>query len=110
LKIHINVDRSIEDYEALASRVRGVVNDVLDRFKSLVEHVEVRLNEENGQRRRGDERRCLLEARLEGRQTVAVTHQAATPEEAVRGAAEKMTSLIESCFVPARLRRDDDLK
>ncbi|HUG99148.1 MAG TPA: HPF/RaiA family ribosome-associated protein, partial [Gammaproteobacteria bacterium] len=46
--------------------------------------------------------RCLMEARLEGLQPIAVTHRAATSSQAVEGAADKLTRLIESTF--GRLR------
>ena len=46
--------------------------------------------------------RCRMEARLEGRKPVAVTHQAATLDEAVEGAAGKLIRLIESTL--GRLR------
>jgi len=38
----------------------------------------------------------MLEARIEGRQPIAVTHQAASLDQAVDGAAGKLTRLIES--------------
>jgi hypothetical protein len=38
----------------------------------------------------------MMEARLEGRQPVAVTHQAATMDQAVDGAADKLARLIEN--------------
>jgi hypothetical protein len=38
----------------------------------------------------------VMEARLEGRLPVAVTHQAATLDQAVEGAAHKLARLIES--------------
>jgi hypothetical protein len=46
--------------------------------------------------------RCAMEARLKGRQPIAVTHQAATLELAVDGATDKLTRLIESTL--GRLR------
>jgi hypothetical protein len=38
----------------------------------------------------------MMEARLQGRQPVAVTQQAATLDQGVNGAADKLTNLIES--------------
>jgi hypothetical protein len=38
----------------------------------------------------------VMEARLEGRQPVAVAHQATTVEQAVEGAVHKLARLIES--------------
>jgi hypothetical protein len=46
-----------------------------------------------------------MEARLEGRQPIAVTHQAATMDQAVNGAAEKLTGAIESIIGRQRDRR-----
>jgi hypothetical protein len=44
----------------------------------------------NGPRDVGDDKRCLMEARLAGHQPMAVSHQAATLDEAIEGAAEKL--------------------
>jgi len=65
--------------------------------------VEVHLSDENSDRKGGnDDMRCVMEARLEGRQPIAVTDQAATLDQAVRGDANKLARLIESTL--GRLR------
>lgn len=46
-----------------------------------------------------------MEARLEGRQPIAATHQATTLEQAVKGAAEKLSRLIESTIGRLRNQR-----
>jgi hypothetical protein len=59
--------------------------------------MEVHLSDENSDKKDGyDNMRCMIEARLEGRQPIAVTHQATTLDEAVDGAADKLTNLIET--------------
>ena len=40
--------------------------------------------------------RCLLEARMEGRQPIAVSHQADTYEQAVSGAIDKLKSSLDT--------------
>jgi len=47
-------------------------------------------------------KRCAMEAGLEGRQPIAVTHPAATLDQSVDGAADKLAKLIESTL--GRLR------
>lgn len=42
------------------------------------------------------DKRCVMEARLEGRQSMAVTHTAASLDKAVDGAADKLARMIES--------------
>ena len=46
----------------------------------------------------GLDRRCLIEARPEGRRPVAVSHHAASAAEACRGAAHKLESVLESAY------------
>ncbi len=103
MQVQINTDRNIEGREALADQVRGVVESALSRFSDHITRVEVHLSDENSDEKGGDdEMRCMMEARLEGRQPIAVTQQAASLDQAVDGAADKLTRLIESTL--GRLR------
>ena len=97
MQIQINTDRNIEGREALAAEVSRVVESTLSRISDHITRVEVHLSDENSDKKDGDNNmRCLMEARLQGRQPVAVTHQAATLDQAVDGAADKLIRLIES--------------
>ena len=103
MQIQLNTDRNIEGHEALATRVSEEVESALKRFSDRITRVEVHLSDENSDKKGGnDDIRCVMEARLEGRQPVAVTHHAATLDQAVDGAADKLASLIESTL--GRLR------
>ena len=97
MQVQINTDRNIEGHEALTTQVSGVVESALSRFSDSITRVEVHLSDENSDKKGGkDDMRCVMEARLEGRQPVAVTNQAATVDQAVDGAAEKLTRMLES--------------
>jgi len=97
MQIQINTDHNIEGSEALAVYVRGEAEQALSRFSDHITRVEVHLSDENSDKKGGkDGQRCVMEARLEGRQPVAATHQASTQEQAVKGAADKLFRLIES--------------
>jgi len=99
MQIQINTDHNIEGREALADQFRGVVESALSRFSDRITRVEVHLSDENSDKKRGDDdMRCMMEARLENRQPIAVTHQAATLDQAVDGAADKLTKMIESAL------------
>ena len=103
MQILLNTDRNIEGHEALATRVSDEVESALERFSDRITRVEVHLSDENSDKKGGnDDMRCVMEARLEGRQPVAVTHHAATLDQAIDGAADKLASLIESTL--GRLR------
>ena len=103
MQIQINTDGNIEGHETLATEVSTVVESALNRHSNHITRVEVHLSDENSDKKGGNrDMRCLMEARLEGRQPIAVTHQAATLDQAVDGAADKLTKSIDSTL--GRLR------
>jgi ribosome-associated translation inhibitor RaiA len=95
MQIQVNTDHTIEGHEALAARIRGVVENALSRMSDHITRVEVHLIDESGPKSRKDNKRCMMEARLEGRQPIAVIDEAATLDLAVDGAADKLARLIE---------------
>jgi len=99
MHIQINTDHNIDGREALADHVRGVVTGELSRFSGHITRVEVHLSDPSGDNAGGssghDDKRCVLEARIEGRQPLAVTHEAATLHQAVEAAAGKLSRMIE---------------
>ncbi len=100
MHIHVNTDHNIAGHEALAARVRGVIESTPSRFSDQVTRVEVHLSDENGAKAGQHDERGMLQARLEGRQPIAVTHDADTLDWAVDGAAEKLHNAIESTVAP----------
>ncbi len=96
MKIQLNTDAHINGTEQLAAKVGATVKQALERFSKHVTRVEIHLSDESGDKSGQHDQRCMLEARLEGRQPVAVTDQASTLELAVQGAAQKLARLLES--------------
>jgi ribosomal subunit interface protein len=106
MQIQINTDRNIDGNEALAAYVRGETEHALSRFNDQITRVEVHLSDENSDKKKGKAgQRCVMEARIEGRQPIVATHQATTLEQAVNGAAEKLARLIESTIGRSRNQR-----
>jgi ribosome-associated translation inhibitor RaiA len=96
MHIQINTDSNIVGSEELASHVKGLVEGALSRFSDRITRIEVHLSDQNSGKGGQDDKRCMLEARLEGRQPVAVTHQAANLGDAVNGAADKLKRSLET--------------
>ena len=97
MQIQINTDHNIEGHQALTAELSSVVESALDRLSDQITQVTVRLNDENSDKKGGnDDIRCSIEAHLAGRQPVAVSHQAATVAQAVEGAADKLANLLQS--------------
>ena len=96
MRIQINTDHNIEVHEALAAEISGAVNSALSRFSDHITQLEIHLSDENSDKKDGhDDMRCMMEARLEGRQPIAIIHQAASLDLAINGAADKLTRLVE---------------
>ena len=99
MKIQINTDNNIPGQEALAHSVEAILEQVLARFSDQITRIEVHLSDENSAAKSGmADNRCLLEVRLAGRQPASVSEQAQTVDQAVRGAAHKMVSSLESAL------------
>lgn len=102
MQVQTNTDRNVDATQALSAQVVAVVTDALSRFANQVTRVEVHFSDQNAEKGGADDKRCMMEARLEGRPPTAVTHQAATVEAAMDGAAAKLARAIEN--VLGRLR------
>jgi ribosome-associated translation inhibitor RaiA len=107
MKIQINTDDHIRGGESLADRASATIESALDRFKDHVTRVEVHMSDENGTKGGMQDKRCMLEARLEGRHPVAVTEHAATMKQAIHGATEKLVRLLDSTLGRLHEHRKD---
>jgi ribosome-associated translation inhibitor RaiA len=106
MQIQVNTDRNINADSDLIASVSSIVEHSLERFNGDITRIEVHLSDENGHKQDGNpDIRCLMEARLQGRQPVAVTHQATTVEQAADGAADKLNRLISSTLERLRDQR-----
>ena len=96
MQIQINADQNIDVHEGLADEISGIVEVALNRFSDHITRVEVHLSDENSDKKIGhDAMRCMMEARLENHQPIAVTHQAESVGQAIDSAADKLARLIE---------------
>ena len=96
MHIEFSTDNKTEGDDKLATHVKDVVERALDRFSDRITRVEVHLSDLNGKKGGHEDKRCMMEVRLEGRQPSAVTHQAATFDQAISGATGKLKRSVES--------------
>ncbi len=88
MTIQINSDNNITGTEGLSNFVESTVAEILKRFDEQITRVEVHLNDENSHKSGINDKCCMLEARLEGMQPVAVTAHGNTIQEALKRALE----------------------
>ncbi|MEO8380657.1 MAG: HPF/RaiA family ribosome-associated protein [Acidobacteriota bacterium] len=105
MNVLINTGHNIDGRERLIEHFQKVVESALDRFSGQITTLEVHLRDENGDKGGPADKRCMIEARVENRQPTVVTHYAATLDEAVDGAAEKMGRKLDSTIERLRERR-----
>ena len=94
--IQFNTDNHIKGSEKLNATLSETITDALSHFSSHITRVEVHLTDENGSKTGVNDKRCVLEARFEGRQPIAVTSHANTVEQAVDSAITKLNHSLDS--------------
>ena len=98
MQIQVNTGKSIEGGERLSLHVQTLLETKLGRFREHITRVEAHLSDENAHKSGGNDKKCVMEARPEGRPPVAVTHFAANVDQAIKGAADKLEHLLDSTF------------
>ena len=96
MTIQFNTDRNVTGKEAVTAPLSDLIADGLSRFSHQITRVEAHLSDENSHKDGHNDKRCMLEARLEGMGPIAVTNFANTRDQAVEGAIEKLVSTLES--------------
>ena len=94
--IQINTDKTISGEKRIEDFFTSQIAEALQRFETHITRIEVHLKDENGKKDGYNDISCLIEARLEGRQPIAVTNQADAIDLALTGAIDKIKTTIES--------------
>jgi len=96
--IQFNTDKTIHARSPLTKEVEASLHTSLSHLEEHLSRVEVHLTDENGAKSGGEDIRCVMEARPEGHQPIAVTHHASDVYDAIHGAADKLKSTLEHTF------------
>lgn len=105
MQIQVNSDNHIQGNSRLNEWVRSTVESRLDRYEDGLTRIEVHMRDENGDKPGPHDKRCQMEARPKGHQPISVTHKAASLEQAVEGAAEKLSHALEHHYGKQRSKR-----
>jgi len=102
MKIQFNTDKNVTGSEELKTSMTTFISEDLSRYSDQITRLEVHLSDEDGIKHGQNDKRCMIEARLEGMQPIAVTNHADTHEQAVTGAVDKLKSSLNT--IHGRLR------
>jgi ribosome-associated translation inhibitor RaiA len=99
MKVLVNTSNDIENKDALERWASDYLSEHLVRFEQDITSIEVQLSDENHTAKAGAvDKRCMMEARVNGRAPIAVTNYAPDQNLAFRGAAEKLQHALEHAF------------
>jgi ribosome-associated translation inhibitor RaiA len=111
MKVQVNTSNDIENKEALERWGSEYLNESLARYDQDITSIEVQITDENHAAKGGGvDKRCMMEARVNGAAPIAVTNYAADQNLAFRGAAEKLAHALDHRFgkLDRREHRDRD--
>lgn len=90
MNIQFNTDKHMEGTETFKAPFLTLIAEELNKYSSYISRINVHISDENGDKPGPCDKRCLLEARLEGRKPIAVINLANSNETAIAGAIEKL--------------------
>ena len=96
MKIQFNTDKTIIGNEKHEEYFSPLIAEGLKRFETYITRIEVHLSDENGKKEGPNDKLCMLEARLEGKQPIAVTCQEDIMEQAVSGSIHKLQTSLKT--------------
>ncbi len=94
MQVQVNSNH-IPGSEELQEWVGAAVTDELSRFEELLSRIEIHVSDENAQKGGDLDKRCQIEFRPKGHQSMSVTHKAESLRLAVDGAAVKARHALE---------------
>src|SRR6187402_2628016 len=94
--VEVNTDKNIKNSERLIEFCKSMVESELNRFEEHITRVEIHLSDENGEKGGDDDKRCLIETKLKGKSPVAVRNTASNIDDAISGAIDKLTKVLDT--------------
>jgi ribosomal subunit interface protein len=107
MQVQLNTDHHVVGTVGLVKHVENQVTTALERFADKITRVEVHLNDMNSLKQVGDDKRCLIEARVNGRPPVTVHHDAPSIGQAIDGAVHKAERALDKVFGKWEAHRHD---
>lgn len=100
--IQINTDNHITVHETFEEELDALISDKLSRFSKQLTRVEVHLSDENSHKEGSHDKRCLMEARMEGMAPIVVTEKQDTIMQAINMALDTLKATLTSAKEKAR--------
>ena len=96
MNIQISTGHNTQGNEVLITKFSRTIKSALIRMSDQITIVEVHLKDKDGDKKGKNDKRCMIEAHIEGRQPIVVTERADNLNQALDGAIDKLISMMES--------------
>ncbi|MDR1076559.1 MAG: HPF/RaiA family ribosome-associated protein [Xanthomonadaceae bacterium] len=96
MKIQLNTDSHVQSDPSVVRHVEQTLETTLLRFAGQITSIQVHLSDLNAGKTGGNDKRCLMEARLEGRPPVTASDDADTVASSITAAARKLQRVLDS--------------
>ncbi|UKT65577.1 HPF/RaiA family ribosome-associated protein [Pedobacter mucosus] len=94
--IQLNTDKNLTIHQEYEDKIQTQISDSLSRFSDLITRLEVHLSDENGSKDGLEDKRCMLEAKITGKEPIAVSNFGNNYDLAIAGALTKLKSTLET--------------
>lgn len=102
MQVQVHTDDHVEGSEALAQWVAGQAQSRLSRFQDNVSRLEVFLSDVDAGKSGSNDKRCRIEARVNGRQPITVADHADKMPVAFMSATDKLARALDTDLARAR--------
>lgn len=96
MKIQINSDNNVKIDEKRQAYFTQLIESELKLYESHITRIEAHLSDQDGSKSGQNTKQCMLEARLEDRQPIAVSTKADTVDFALSGAIQKLLAALKT--------------
>ena len=87
---------NIKANEELQVPIIALLTEKLNRFSQNIARLDIHLSDENGNKDGMEDKRCLLEAHLDGKEPLIAKNNAQSYEQAADGAGDRLKTLLNS--------------
>ena len=94
--VQIHTDKNIEGGSRFSEYFSAEIKEKLARFNEIVTRIEVHVTDQNGSKTSPNDKKCVIEARIEKKQPIAVTAHGDTAEKTFSQALEKVQRVLET--------------
>lgn len=107
MQFQFNSDSSVMGTENVAERIEAQLRERLARFEDRLSRLEVHVRDENGPKGGGDDKTCVIEARIKGEKPISVSGKAGDVDAAARTAANTLVQRLERHFGKVERHKHD---